>query len=58
MTHRNRELGLAGSLKSELPLRQCQGSCNAPRLPEGGLHVSPTKWVCSGCSARLLRRLR
>lgn len=40
-------------------MRQCQTKkcAGAERVPEGGLQLSPTKWVCASCAAEALRRI-
>jgi hypothetical protein len=39
------------TLNSEQPVhkyKQC-GKCSEMRAPEGGVEMSPTKWVCAAC---------
>jgi hypothetical protein len=53
------DIKLTGSALSANPLKACQGRCNgAQRVPEGGVQVNPSKWVCAACGAQLLRRFR
>lgn len=56
---RTNEITLPGSARSTAPLRPCQGRCaGAERTPDGGLQLTPTRWVCVTCSSRMLRGLR
>lgn len=53
------DITLPGSSRPDLPLRACQGKkcAGAERIPEGGVDLSPTKWVCGACWNVVARRL-
>lgn len=43
---------LPGSpLSHKYPLKRCS-RCDEDRVPEGGIDMSPTKWVCAACWVR------
>jgi hypothetical protein len=44
--------GLASQL---MAWRLCNG-CNKERLPEGGVPLSPTRWLCAACWAKFNQR--
>ena len=33
---------------SNLPLKHC-AKCETKRVPEGGIYLVPTKWICATC---------
>lgn len=47
MPQRN-DITLPGSAKGELPMRPCS-KCGHDKPPEGGIQMSPARWVCAGC---------
>lgn len=52
------DIFLPGTPRNASPMRPCQGKCaGAERVPEGGLQLTPTKWVCASCGAAALRRI-
>ena len=51
MSFATRSIILPGSLKTSEALRECS-KCGDQRAPEGGVDLSPTRWVCARCWAR------
>lgn len=50
-------IALPGSPKSSRPLQFCsRHKADAP--PEGGVNLTPSKWVCLSCWASLRQRQR
>lgn len=49
MSFVNARIGLSGSHPvNTRPLRMCD-KCQRERLPEGGIQMNPTRWICAEC---------
>lgn len=48
-------LTLLGSQRSVQPLRVCD-KCDELSAPEGGVQVSPKRWLCANCWISLRNR--
>jgi hypothetical protein len=43
------EIYLPGTPRNASPLKQCNGPCQSPKPPEGGVQMKPQKWICASC---------
>jgi formylmethanofuran dehydrogenase subunit E len=52
MSFMKQAIQLNGSSKSPVhKLKHC-AKCESERVPEGGIYLSPTRWVCAVCWAK------
>jgi hypothetical protein len=43
------DIYLPGTPRNANPFKLCDGQCQSAKPPEGGVQISPTKWVCASC---------
>jgi hypothetical protein len=55
---RRHDISLAGSPTNAAPMKLCQGACKSDKPPEGGVQLTPAKWVCAGCWVAKQRKMR